>query len=179
MHIMKIFNKYIALAVAASACLCPLAQAQDNEKKNNTDVTTSNRRFWEASLPGGNYMVALDRISSVSIHSYIISGSIIVHEVDIETNGSALARFYAMEMVGEKNESNVAKGIINRGKSLIDTAGKRTGVDTNSLVEKQYPLTTHAKTIEYRLFMKKDLDQLYNSLKRAWKENRGRKFTIR
>ncbi len=177
---MKSIAQLLVIALTATIGASPMANAQTNNNKNTpSDVTTSNRRFWEASLPGGTYMVALDRISSVSMHSYVVGGSFLVYEVDIETNGSALARFYAMEVVGENNDSNVAKRFIERGKSLIDRGGNRIGVNTNTLVEKQYPTTTHAKTIEYRLATKQSLDQLFNSLKRAWSENRGRKFTIK
>jgi hypothetical protein len=159
--------------------LCQISHAQDNERKDNTDVTTSSKRFWEASLPGGNYMVALDRISAVSKHSYIVNKSLVVHEVNIQTSGAGLVRFYTFEAVGENSESNMAKNLIARGKNLAKQGGRRTGVDTNTTVEKEYPLTTHAKTIEYRLFDNGDLNQLYGSLKRAWRENRGRKFSVR
>lgn len=175
------FKNILLVALTAFTCAGTLATAQDKstDKNQPTDVSNSVRRFWEATLPGGNYMVALDRLSSISMHSYIIAGGITVFEVNIETNGAALARFYAIEATGERNESNVAKNLINRGRSLVDQAGKRGGVDTNTTVQKEYATTTHAKTIEYRVFQKSDLDRLYASVKRAWKENRGRKFTIK
>jgi len=173
-------KKIIIAAFIALTTLAPIATAQNNnnKKNDNTDVQTK-LRFWEASLPGGKYMVALNRISSVSMHSYIINGSFIVHEVVVDTDGNALARFYAIEAVGENAESNIAKNLIDRGKGIIEQGGSRAGVDTNTLVEKKIDITTHAKTIEYRLFGKSDLDQLYNSASKAWKENRGRKFSIR
>jgi len=157
-----------------------LIQAQDrDDDKDNTDVTTSSKRFWEAAVPGGNYTVALDKISSVSIHSYIVSKSMIVHEVNVQTVGTGLVRFYTFEVPGESSDANIAKNLIDRGKSIMEQGGSRAGIDTNTTVEKEYPITTHAHTIEYRLFDKGDLDQLYNSIKRSWKENRGRKFTIK
>lgn len=182
---MKTYFKHLSLvALAVFSCAGTVATAQESNNNNNdrngpTDVSNNVRRFWEASLPGGDYTVALDRVASISLHSYVISGGITVFEVNIETNGAALARFYAIEVTGERNESNVAKNLINRGRSLIDQAGKRGGVDTNTTVQKEYATTTHAKTIEYRVFQKSDLDRLYASIKRAWKENRGRKFTIK
>ena len=172
-------KKLIIATLLAFATLAPIANAQNNKKNDNTDVSTK-LRFWEASLPGGNYMVALNRISSVSMHSYLITNtSYIVHEVVIDTDGAALARFYAIELIGENTESNIAKNLIDRGKGIIEQGGKRGGVDTNTLVEKSNPLTTHAKTIEYRVFGKNDLNQLLNSAQKAWRENRGRKFTVR
>ncbi len=171
--------KRIIIALVALITLAPLVTAQNNNKKNdNTDVQTK-LRFWEASLPGGDYLVALNRITSVSMHSYVVNGSFMVYEVVVDTDGTALARFYAIEMIGENTKSNIAKNLLDRGKDIIEQGGSRAGVDTNTLVEKQNPLTTHAKTIEYRLYGKSDLDQLFNSVKKAWRENRGRKFSIK
>ncbi|MFT5904580.1 MAG: hypothetical protein ACI9E1_000165 [Cryomorphaceae bacterium] len=165
-------------ALASFIVLGQFSHAQEENKKN-TDVTTSNKRFWEASLAGGEYMVALDRISAISKHSYIVNKSLVVHEVNVQTSGSGFVRFYSFEAVGENSESNLAKNLIERGKNLAETGGRRAGVDTNTTVEKEYPVTTHAHTIEYRLFDSGDLNQLYSSLKRAWRDNRGRKFSVK
>jgi hypothetical protein len=177
-------------AIASFLVLAQLSYAQENNNNNgnnnngnnnnqeNVDVTNNQKRFWEANLPGGSYMVALDRISAISKHSYIVSKSLIVYEVNIQTQGSGLVRFYAFEAVGENSETNLAKNLIDRGKSIVEQGGRRAGVDTNAAVEKEYPLTTHAQTIEFRLFDNADLDQLYGSIKRSWEEGRGRKFTI-
>ena len=99
--------------------------------------------------------------------------------LNVQTSGSGLVRFYTFEVPGESSEANIAKNLIDRGKSIVEQGGRRAGVDTNTTVEKEYPVTTHAHTIEYRLFDKGDLDQLYSSLKRSWRENRGRKFTVK
>ncbi len=177
---MKSFIKSTVFAAISSfLALGQLSHAQDTNDKDNTDVTTSSKRFWEADLPGGNYMVALDRVSSVSMHSYIIGKSLVVYEVCVQTSGSGLVRFYTFEAVGERSDSNIAKNLIERGKNLVEQGGSRAGIDTNTTVEKEYPITTHSHTIEYRIFDKEDLNQLYSSLKRSWKENRGRKFTIK
>lgn len=180
---MKTIIKSILLGAVANVFLIgQLSHAQGRNNNNNNqanrDVTTKNKRFWEASVPGGNYMVALDRISAVSKHSYIVSKSLIVHEVNIQTTGAGLVRFYAFDAVGAKSDANMAKNLISRGKELIEQGGSRAGIDTNTTVEKEYPLTTHTHTIEYRLFDEDDLNGLYNSIRRAWREGRGRKFTI-
>ena len=176
---MKLLIKSTLLtAITSFIVLGQISYAQEENKKN-TDVTTSTKRFWEANLPGGNYMVALDRISAISKHSYIVNKSLVVYEVNVQTSGSGLVRFYTFEAVGENSESNLAKNLIQRGKELAKRGGNRAGVDTETTVEKEYPITTHAHTIEYRLFDNGDLNQLYGSLKRAWRENRGRKFSVK
>ena len=161
--------------------LTPISNAQDDNdnEQENTDVTSSSIAFWEADLPGGNYMVSLSRISSVSIHSYVVNQTLVVHEVNVVTLGQGLARFYTFEVPGESGGLNALKNVADRGKDLLSRGGARAGADPNTTVEKEYPTTTHAGTIEYKIFDKADLDQLYSSVKRALRENRGRKFTIR
>lgn len=177
--ITNILKPVQAMILTATLLTTPhlLAQDRGNNDRNTTDVNAE-RRFWQASLPGGNYMVALDRISSASIHSYVVKGAI-VHEVNIVAQGAGLVRFYSIEAVGEDSEANIAKNLLARAKDLADEAGRRSGNDASAIVTKEYPITTHAKTIEYRLFDKSDLNKLYNSLTRAWKENKGRKFSIK
>lgn len=168
--------KNILKLLTIATCLAgtQLTQAQDSPAPTEQNANT---RFWEAELPGGSYIVALSRISSVSMSSYYVKGAV-VHEVDIETNGSALTRIYAIEALGENGEANVAKNLISRGSEIVKEAGKKAGVNTDTSVHKEYPITTHSKTIEFRVADKKDLEQLYKSLSKSWKSNRGRKFTI-
>ena len=181
-----------AVALLSLAFLPMAANAQnqgDNNRDNNnneassnnngTSETTGPRRFWQANLPGGNYIVALDRISSISKHSYILNGNLEVTEVVIDTNGNSLARFYYIIPVGSDSESNIASRLNNRTKELLDKAGERTGVNANTAVAKQYPNTTHAKTVEFRISNESHLNRLFNSARNAWIKGTGRKFTIK
>ena len=176
---MKLTTIRLAITLLALVILPNAANAQstDEAAKDNTSETTGPKRFWQAALPGGSYIVALDRITSVSKHRYIIDGNISVTEVVIDTNGNALARFYYLEPVGQ-DTSNVGARIGQRSKELHDKVSAHTGVDANSAVVKQYPITTHAKTVEFHLSDGGDLDKLYSSVRDAWINGRGRKFTI-
>lgn len=180
---MKITYTYIAAGILLTLLPTSLhAQNSggtgDSASNGNTSESTGPRRFWQASLPGGSYVVALDRITSVSKHSYIIDGNLSVTEVVIDTNGNSLARFYYIEPVGS-DSSNVGAAVKLRGQELLEKAGQRTGIDVNSAVAKQYPTTTHAKTVEYRVSDLRDLDQLFNSVRNAWFKGTGRKFSIK
>jgi hypothetical protein len=44
------------------------------------------------------------------------------------------------------------------------------------MVQKKYPLTTHSKSIEYRLLTEAQLGALYQSVKTAWQTGDGRAF---
>lgn len=155
------------------------AQTSGAGSKNDASETTGPKRFWQASLPGGSYIVALDRISSVSKHSYIIDGNISVTEVVIDTSGNSLVRFYYLEPVGQDATTNIGAGITQRGKELLDAVGQRAGSNITSAVVKQYPTTTHAKTVEFRVSGEGALDKLYDSVRNAWINGKGRKFTIK
>jgi hypothetical protein len=167
----------------------PLAFAQNNnprpnpsspeplqEKDNNKETKNG---FWEAKLAGGNYLVALGRISSVSRHKYVLDGTVIVDEVTIDTEGQALARFYFLSPIEVGGTGAAAADAVERTAALLDGAVRREGVDVQDMVVKKYPLTTHSKTIEYRLPSEQQLGALYGSAKTAWVTGKGRVFTGR
>lgn len=154
------------------------AQEEPTPEEETADSNGPNR-FWQATLDGGHYMVALDRISSVSRHRYVLDGAVIVDEVTVDTIGQALARFYFISPITDATASNAATKLVERGQELIDQAAERTGTDVHNMVVKKYPETSHAKTIEYRILSEKDLTSLYDSVRTSWENGRGRKFTTK
>jgi hypothetical protein len=152
--------------------------AQD-KKNNDTSESVGPTRFWQVSVAGGDYMVALDRISSISKHTYVIDGGLRVTEVVIDTNGNSLVRFYYIIPVSEDSGSTVGAGLTSRAQELLNKAGERTGVNGNTVVAKQYPTTTHAKTVEFRISDEGNLNKLYANIRKAWIKGRGNKFTIK
>ena len=125
------------------------------------------KRFWDASVGNGNYLVALDRIANISKHRYLLDGTLIVTEVTIDTVGNSLARFYHISPAAENSNLATPRKVIERANDLLDRAGQRTGSDTAEMVHKTYPATTHAKTIEFRVMDTQTLDALYASVSRA------------
>ena len=136
-------------------------------------------RFWQATLKGGHFMVALDRIASVSRHKYVLDGAVIVDEVTVDTVGQALARFYFITPITNAVAANTASGIAARGQELLDKAAERVGTEAHEMVVKKYGVSSHAKSIEYRLLSAKELDALYASVCNAWETGRGRKFATK
>ena len=124
-------------------------------------------------------MVRLGSITSISHHDYFIQGGVVT-EVVIETTGDATVRFYYMEAGGENSPSNTVANLTDRAKQLIEKGAARSGTEDQLYgVQKQYPLTTHARMIEYRLRHKEDLLQMYSSVRRSWITGKGSKFTIK
>ncbi|GAA5481095.1 hypothetical protein [Haloferula sargassicola] len=155
-------------------------QGEEDQAPENENVTDdlNDRGFWEASLPGGTYLVALDRISSISMQEYLLDGNLIVNEVNIDTNGRAIARFYFIQPLAEATSSGGVTRAAQRGRELIDRAAGKVGIDAHNMAQKTYPTTTHAGMIEYRILDRADLDALFKSAVRAWKSGKGRKLTI-
>lgn len=155
-------KKFILVTCLSGFCFST-ALAQDT---TNTDPV-----FWEASLVGGEYLVDITKIQSVSLHSYNVK-NIGVVEVVIDTGGDALARFYsfsATEGADDVIESLEAEA--REQLNAIDPVGVQTKV------VKEYPITTHAKTVEYNLGSSSEVEKLYNSIKRSWKSTRAGKFS--
>ena len=153
-----------------------------NQEENNEPAESDELglpRFWQANLGGGNYVVALDRIASVSRHKYVLDGALIVDEVTIDTVGQALARFYFIKPITSGVPGAAASQVAERAIGLVDSAARTAGSDLQNMVVKKYPLTTHAKTIEFRLLSENQLNVLYQSAKTAWETGKGRVFTGR
>jgi len=124
-------------------------------------------------------MVALDRITSISNHAYVLDGTVVVTEITIDTLGTTVARFYQITPVSEYSELNITGLLTDRLSDIADRQTDFTGMDPTTTVQKKYPLTTHAKTIEYQISTIKELSALYKSLSTSWESGRGRKFSIK
>jgi hypothetical protein len=153
------------------------ATTEDDDKPYEDDL--NHRRFWQASLPGGSYIVALDRIASISKHEYLLDGTLVITEVNIDTVGNSLVRIYQITPAAEKSNLATAQHLVQRGKELLDHAGQRTGTDPNTMVHKKYPVTTHTKTVEYRVQDLGTLNALFSSVNRAWIDGKGRRFRVK
>lgn len=152
-----------------------LAQNPLGEPETDSQAGEAPQRFWQATLQGGHYIVALDRISSVSRHQYLMDGGIVVDEVTVDTIGQVLARFYFISALSSSAPGTVAQ-LTERAQELADDAAQRAGVDAHQMVVKKYPETTHARTVEYRLQSEKQLADLYASVRKAWESGRGSSF---
>jgi len=158
----------------------PAAAANNNKKINDTEVPN---HFWQASVGGGHYMVALGTITAVSRHKYLIDGAIVVDEVTVDTTGQSLARFYFLTPVSDKltgnGLGNTAARIVDRGREIVENKADDAGTDVHNMVVKKFPETTHAHCIEYRLLSAEELSGLYSSVRTAWETGRGRSFSIK
>lgn len=178
------FMKILAAFATAIFAFSTLASAQndprnpDNQEDNSQGTDKEgHKRFWEANVNGGNYLVALSSISAVSRHNYVLDGTLIVNEVTVDTNGQGLVRFYFIQPMTDSAADTAISGIADRTRGLIEETIESKGGDVHNMVHKKYPDTTHSKTIEYRMLSEAQLNVLYGSVKTAWVTGRGRVFT--
>ncbi|MDD5351167.1 MAG: hypothetical protein PHQ12_13230 [Chthoniobacteraceae bacterium] len=156
--------KTLGLAAAAYALLCAGAQAA----------------FWRCELPGGVFMVSLPSVSLVSIHEYVVDGAARVTELTVGTNSAVVARFYYLEpMVPQSPAGGIGQTLVDKAQQQARDAAARTGMEAVwQKVVKNYPVTTHAHTVEYRLETLDQLKRVQKSLEDAWRANRETQFKV-
>ena len=148
----------LLLAAFALTIIFTIPAAAQSESEGN-------REFWVAELGGaGHYMVRHRNVVSISRHEYIADGAARVFEVTIATNTSVAARFYYMEPVGKSGTLKTPGVIANRVQDTVGKIGGKVGVNTDTAVTKNYPSTTHAHTVDFRLPSLDALNSLYSSV---------------
>jgi hypothetical protein len=131
-------------------------------------VLNADIKYWEATLPGGSYAVAVTTITSVSMHDYYVEGVGLVSEVTIDTTGTVTARFYSINASPSGAASAVSEAAQRMANTLKKSGEGIAGVkvaDPLTAVVKSYPTTTHAHTVEYRLSEKEEIEALFKSAK--------------
>ena len=131
--------------------------------------------FWRCELPGGVYAVSLPTVSSVSTHEYVVDGAARVTELTVGTTGAVVARFYYLQPLVPKSPIGLGQSVIDKVQERAqDVAGRLESAGVEPFwkkVVKNYPTTTHAHTVEYRLDNLDDVEKLRKSLETAWRNN--------
>lgn len=129
--------------------------------------------FWRCELPGGIYTVNLATVASVSTHEYVVSGAARVTELTVATNSAVVARFYYLEPMVPKSPIGFGQSLMDKAQEKLQEGAARTGTEEVwQKVVKDYPTTTHAHTVEYRLESVEQVSQLQKSLESAWRLNK-------
>ncbi len=165
---MKQIFAYLLAATVLSVTFPDQLRGQERNMEPGGDQAPGPLLTWRAQFPNGEYVVALHSIASISTHEYVVDGVAKVFELTINTRGSATARIYYLEAlstppggIGEAT-IGVVRDKINEVRERLDTAGI-----TNAVV-KNYPTTTHAHTIEYRVASRQQVQKLYESALKSW-----------
>lgn len=169
-----------SLLVVSSQNIGQRDQKEDN-KSRVKDEELPRQAIWVATCGGGQFMLGLGSIVSLAKQVYVLDGSAVISEVTVDSTGNALARFYYIEPITEGSNFKSINTANERIAELTERAVQRMGGNATQLTKdntvfKQYPTTSHAKTIEFRLSSASDLDALYESVTKAWRSGKGRSF---
>ena len=159
-------------SVLAALVLLPFrALAQDASPSPSPSPTRM--PMWRCDLPGGTYEVAIRSMLSVSTHEYIVDGVARVTEMNIDTPGNLAVRFYYIEPVVPTSPLSIGQSTLDKVQEMAEEGASRVspGEAPWEKVVKNYPTSTHAHTVEYRLDSKDQLESLFNSAEQAFRLN--------
>lgn len=165
---MKLLPLFAAALLGAPALF---AQQPAAPAAPATPVPQTNIAMWRANLPGGSYSVALRSIVSVSMHEYVVDGAARVTEVNIDTLGSALVRFYYIEPNTVSAPGGLGAATVEKAQQLFQEGIEKSGQagDVWKKVVKSYPTTTHSRTIEFRIPNKDTVLKIFDSAEAAFR----------
>ena len=121
-------------------------------------------------------------VQSISMQEYV-TATFRVTEINIVTNGSALLRIYHTRplragelqaaLVDGTEAAGVPSSIIKTPipdsvNAMADRANAGFEAATSTTVIKDYPIATHARTIEFRLSKRAELIELHDELMKHW-----------
>ena len=162
-------RKWISLLL-----LVLIARAEAQTPSPSATPTPSHIPIWRCESSAGTYEVAIRAIVSVSRHEYIVDGAARVNEVNIDTEGNMAVRYYYLEPLAAKSPLGVGQSALDRASELAKEAGRRVGAEEVwQRVVKNYPATTHAHTIEYRVGDEEQLRRIFSSAQEAFESGKS------
>lgn len=139
----------------------------------------STRPMFRSELPGGTYGVAVEHIVSVSNHEYVVDGVARVNEVNIDTVGNVVVRYYFLEPNKPTLPSGLGAAAVQKAEELFKQGADKTGQDEAwKKVMKNYPASTHSHTVEYRLEKREDLEKIFNAADEAFRTQQSKMVKI-
>lgn len=137
--------------------------------------------MWRCDLPGGTYEVAIRSIIAVSTHEYVVDAVARVTEMNIDTPGNLAVRFYYLEPLVKSSPVGIGQSTIDKVQEMAEEASGRLSPGQQppwEKVVKNYPTTTHAHTVEYRVDSKEQLQSLFNSAEQAFRLNQNTQIKV-
>lgn len=154
----------------------PPSQGNQQQQQQQDEVTRDG--LWQGQFKGGNYLVRCNSIIALSKHEYITDGVARVVEINLTLNSAQIVRFYFLEPYKpETGSSTLGAGTqaLEKAKGLFEQAAGRVSPElTNPKVVKNYPVSTHAHTVEFVLKDEAKLNLLFGSLERSFRTGQGR-----
>jgi len=176
---MAALKRILSAGLASFAILGSLSGVQVDSN------AVPNRALFQIEFPGETrgFLAREEAINSISKQEYI-TGAFRVVEVNVVTEGNALLRIYysrplkAGEAKAALDDATAAAtgGTVTPFRSplpdsvrqMADRAGGAAEAVTGNTVIKEYPIATHAGTIEFRVRKRSEVIELYDELMKHW-----------
>lgn len=169
------------MAVVMFAMVLPV-MGQDDTKDDLTKDAPRKDARWACNVTDGSYLVALNRITSISRHRYVLDAAVVVDELVVDTSGHSLVRFYFISPVTDEMRGSglatSASRLMERSKEVLNQGAERAGTRLQEMVQKTYPHTTHANQVEFRVQSAAALGAIQASVTNSWETGRGRTITV-
>lgn len=153
----------------------PTGQGGQQQEQGDTPTRDG---LWDGRFNGGNYIVRCNSIIALSKHEYVSDGVARVVEVNLTLNSAQVVRFYFLEPVKIETGSslvNAGTQALERAKGMVEqAAGRASPTLTQPKVVKNYPVSTHAHTVEFVLKEEARLNAMFQSLERGFRTGQGR-----
>ena len=175
---MRIFLSLLIFASSAFAQNSGGTSGGTSTTPASTATVTPTRPLWKCTLPGGTYQVLVSAILSVSTHEYVVDGAARVTEVNLDTAGQLALRFYYIEPAVTAGPGGLGAATLGKVQSILTDAADRSGSDSWKKVVKSYPVTTHARTVEYRVGSKDSLTKIFTSASNSQATGKADSVTI-
>jgi hypothetical protein len=180
---LKFLPIFLVLAIATASFAqgprTPRGAGPATTPDPNATPAPTNIAMWKCTLPGGTYEVAVRSIVSVSTHEFIVDNAARVTEVNIDTFGNTVARFYYLEPITAQSPLGIGQSGIDKLHELAQEVSSRVGLEEVwKKVSKSYPTSTHAHTVEYRLDSKDEITQLFTSAETAFRLQKNTAFSL-
>lgn len=164
----------LCLTLAAILVMLPVVLAAEGENNTDKEAATAagSSKFpvWIASFGCElSTTVRLSTITSVSLHTYMLDGSMKVSELTVDTQGNNSLRIYCISA----EKANDLKGRFSNVRNLLD---KKTE-NASHLPSRKFPEGTYSHNVEYQVDNTRILKKAHESLMKAWLNNKSVSFS--
>ena len=156
------------------------AIAQSTGESPQSEPVPERIPVWRCETPAGTYTVAIRSIAAVSQSEYVVDGAVRVTEVNIDTTGNLVPRFYYLEPVVSDSHPGTGQAAIEKAREIFEKAADRAGASAvwNQVV-KSYPTSTHAHTVEFRVDSMATLNRIFESVDASFRMQKPGKVNLR
>ncbi len=183
-------NKCIKVVISVMLGLMGLQVGMGEEtalgNKEKETVSSPASRVLVIQLDAQNEIVlSASSITSISKHSFLLNGTMLINEVTIDTIGNNSVRFYYVQeddgkkILMTKTPQEAVQQAAGRINKEIRTGGKGKKSDEAVVPSLKFPEGVYAHTIEFQVDDPAVLQKLYRESNAVWESNAPKVVRVR